>query len=825
MNYWIGSLIVTVLILATLSWIVYSRNRHRPLNRRFMVFNLALVMWSCTAILLMSLNDIVHLLFLLKLISVIGAFLPAAFMYFVAGFEITPDGKEPESLKRMQVVCFVFAVIASLFVIYPSFIKKIIINAETTNNLPGPEVIYGFPFIPYTSIIILSMVFGFWHLYRIMRKRKGAQKTEIQYIFLATIAGTVFAVLTALVAPLLGTTVPCRFSPLSSIIMASIIAYAIAKHRIMNISVIAEKVFIYACLSVSLIFVYIFSLLFFINLMKLFTQKESSLPVVISAFIIAMIFSPMKEIIGRWAKTRIFRQQYEIDSVLFQMRLITGSALTLEEGIMAMLEILKNEINLTGRSNFMLNLRDESLRKIFSILKTSPISVFELEEDSPLFRMIESRPHVHFRDELFRFSTRTIIGAAIKEMDIYEADVAIPVIIHNRFSGILLLGGKEGQMNFTERDRRILHAFSIYLGVFIESNQLLNTLRENRIYQQSLLENLPEGVIAVDNSGRVIVFNYMAEKVTGLRKIDVIERDYETVLPEPIRQNLSELLKHDTETKNTELELARNGKMIPLRASGSRFFSFDGSLLGAQLIFSDVSHLKSLQRQIERNERLASLGILAGGIAHEIRNPLVALKTFSQLLPERFQDQEFRANYIRVVIPEIERINHLVEQLLAFARPGSPRMEEADLVSIVQSTTMLLSAQEKFKNIRILINSNLAVIRIMVDPEKIKQALLNILLNSAESIENKSGEIQISIRKETDRIVLEIQDNGYGIKPDILGKIFDPLFTTKPHGTGLGLTIVNEIIAQHNGRINIESKYGHGTKVLIELPVRQGVFQ
>lgn len=308
-------------------------------------------------------------------------------------------------------------------------------------------------------------------------------------------------------------------------------------------------------------------------------------------------------------------------------------------------------------------------------------------------------------------------------------------------------------------------------------------------------------------------------------KKDVIGGNFETVIPESFRGLFAELLKQNIEINNKDLILSKNGNAIPLRISGSRFYSIDGSLLGAQVIFSDISQLKMLQYQAERNERLASLGILAGGIAHEIRNPLVALKTFSQLLPERFADDKFRSDYLKVVIPEIDRINHLIEQLLVFAKPRPPRMEEFDLISVIESTILLVSNQEKFRNINIQTNFNSKGIKIRADSEKIKQALLNLLFNAAEAIDKKGGVINISVSENEGKSIIEIMDNGSGISSENINKIFDPLFTTKPYGTGLGLSIVNEIIAQHNGRIYIESQDGQGTRVIIYLPLNTGVFQ
>ncbi|MGB9643008.1 MAG: ATP-binding protein [Candidatus Ratteibacteria bacterium] len=822
MNYWVESLIITILIVGILAWIVYSRNKSRPPNRRFPVFAAALALWSCVGIPLMNLKDVIHLLFLLKVAGILGALLPAAFIFFAVGFEMPADENSEKRIKNLQTTLFFLSVSASLLTLHPSFIKSIIISENIQERLPGPDVVYGWPFVFYSLIIISTMVFGLRYFYRLMKRKTGTQKTEIQYVFLSIITGTIFAVVTTLIAPMLGTTIPCRFGSMSSIIMCSIITYAIARHRILNISVFAEKTFVYGCLVAGLMLVYTFLVWSLSHFVRIFTTEVSLFPAIASSFIIAIAFSPLKEIIQRWARKKIFRQQYDIEQILAQMGLIVGSSLNFEEGIATMMGIINNEIHIKNTPVFIIK-PEQSAKKIFMGLKKSSMYRVEFDNSSPILKLLETEPFTHFKDELIRFSGREIIRSVLAQMDFYGAEVIVPMHFHNRIIGTILFDGREDEKSFSDTERRILNALSLYMGIFIETTALATTLRENRSYQQSLLENLPSGVIAVDDEHNVIVFNHEAERITGLKRENVLRRKYDEVVPTDLKKLLNSLLQNKNGIRNMETEFSKNGSLIPLMASGSCFYSSGGSLLGAQLIFSDISQLKILQDQVKRNERLASLGILAAGIAHEIRNPLVALKTFSQLLPEKFSDKEFRENYTRVVIPEIERIDGLVEQLLVFARPRPVKKEKTDLVSIIESTITLIKAQAKFDGISFIQQYEKKEIEIIADSEKLKQALWNILLNSAEAMEENKGTIKVQLLNDNENVVLTIQDNGCGIPEENLNKIFDPLFTTKPNGTGLGLPIVNEIIAQHNGRIFVESKKGIGTKVIIELPLNERI--
>lgn len=814
MKFWVISLIYTVIINGVLAWIVYIRNRNRTPNRRFPVFAAALVLWSCAGILLMTINSVIHLLFLLKFIGIIGALLPAAFIFFATGFET----QETKRIRKIQFFTFLMGVLASLFTLHPSFIKKIIFSETLQDRLPGPDVIYGWPFIIYSLIIMFSMFFGLRYFYRLMKRKTGILRTEIQYVFLAIITGTLFAVTTTLIGPILGTTSLCRFGSMSSIIMVSIIAYAIARHRILNISVFAEKTFIYGCLIVGLMLIYTFLVWSLSHFVRLFYPHETLLPVVVSSFVIALVFSPLKEIIQTWAREKILKQKYDIEKLSVQMRLLIGSSLNFEEGISTMIGIVNNEVNINQLPVFIIS-PEQSAKKIFMELKINSAYRIEFNENSQILKMLKLEPYTHFKDELIRFSSRSTINSVIKEMETYNADVAIPINFHNKILGAILLGKKEEDTGFSNAERRILNTLAIYLGIFIETIDLATTLRENRIYQQSLLENLPSGVIAVDKENHVIVFNQEAERITGLQKENVLGRKFEDVIPHALQKLLKELFNKKNELRNIEVELNKgNSIAVPLMVNGSCFYSPDSVVLGAQLIFSDISQLRVLQGQLDRNKRLASLGILAAGIAHEIRNPLVALKTFSQLLPEKFQDNEFRTNYAKVVIPEIERIDRLVEQLLIFARPRPSKMEKTDLVSLIESMLLLFKVQTMFNGISFVKHYDKDHIEITADPEKIKQALWNIILNSSEALTGRNGVISIVLKNAGENVSIIIEDNGCGISEENMSKIFEPLFSTKPHGTGLGLPIVNEIIAQHNGRIHIESKEGIGTKVTVILP-------
>jgi len=241
-------------------------------------------------------------------------------------------------------------------------------------------------------------------------------------------------------------------------------------------------------------------------------------------------------------------------------------------------------------------------------------------------------------------------------------------------------------------------------------------------------------------------------------------------------------------------------------------------------------NLKKSQMIMRRADRLASLGTLIAGLAHEIRNPLVSIKTFTQLLPERIDDEEFRNYFLTVASGEIDRLTTLINELLGFAKPTEPNLKGEDVNAIIDKMGFLVSTEARKRNITITKNLTPNPPPVMVDAEQIKQVLLNIMLNGMQAISSDQGELWIETR--VVRIAregglepfvqIEIRDNGGGISKENLDHIFDPFFTTRPDGSGLGLAITHQIVHEHGGFIDVESEIGKGTSFRVNFPLKAG---
>jgi signal transduction histidine kinase len=237
-------------------------------------------------------------------------------------------------------------------------------------------------------------------------------------------------------------------------------------------------------------------------------------------------------------------------------------------------------------------------------------------------------------------------------------------------------------------------------------------------------------------------------------------------------------------------------------------------------------NLKQSQMTLRRADRLSSLGMLTAGLAHEIRNPLVAIRTFTQLLPERYDDPEFREVFQTLALKEVDRICGLINDLLSFARPSRPNIAEENLNEVVDGVARILESQAKDREVTISREFSPDLPRAWFDREQLKQVFMNLILNAIQAM-REGGSLVIATRVSSDGegssahpcVQVEVRDTGIGIPQENLEHIFDPFFTNKEGGSGLGLSISNQIIEEHGGRILVKSKIKEGTSFFVNLPL------
>jgi two-component system sensor histidine kinase HydH len=349
------------------------------------------------------------------------------------------------------------------------------------------------------------------------------------------------------------------------------------------------------------------------------------------------------------------------------------------------------------------------------------------------------------------------------------------------------------------------------------------SLARIKAFSDNVVENMPIGLIALDVEQRIASFNHTAETVLQLSYREVIGQNAERILPPELWAELRDLRVQDQNGQVIEKEIdctIRDGGIVPLEIGASLLEDENKTFLGYVILFKDLTEVRSLRTEIERSQRLASVGRLAAGVAHEIRNPLSSIKGFATYFKERYKNAPEDQQTANIMIQEVDRLNRVVGQLLEFARPVIVKPKLTDLNAFVNESIKLVEQQAVEKKITIKTNNSTRVEKLRIDSDRVNQVLLNLYLNAIESME-AGGELNVdlSANNETNEIEISVSDNGCGIPKKDLAKVFDPYFTTKSSGTGLGLAIAHNIVEAMAGTIKVKSDPGKGTTVTIKIPI------
>jgi two-component system sensor histidine kinase HydH len=346
------------------------------------------------------------------------------------------------------------------------------------------------------------------------------------------------------------------------------------------------------------------------------------------------------------------------------------------------------------------------------------------------------------------------------------------------------------------------------------------TLSRIKAFSDHVVENMPIGLVATDGDQKIAAFNQVAESVLHLAASAVRGAPAERALPPALWDQLRESAAAGTVIEK-EIDCAlRDGRSIPLEIGVGKLRDEGGHYHGSILLFKDLSEIRTLRREIARNQRLAAVGRLAAGVAHEIRNPLSSIKGFATYFQERYRENAQDAQTASILIQEVDRLNRVVSQLLEFSRPVSIRLVPVRLPQLINASLKLIETQAAEKSVTLKTDIQADVPEALLDADRLSQVLLNLFLNSVEAM-GPGGVLAVRASAEPDgrRLLIRVSDTGCGIRPEDLPQVFEPYFTTKPTGTGLGLAIAHHIIEAMDGEISVESRLGSGTTFTLKLPL------
>lgn len=644
------------------------------------------------------------------------------------------------------------------------------------------------------------------------------------------------------------------------------------QYRPVSFSRLLKKIAVYTLLITTLTISYIFAVIGFHIILGNFLNKNSLyVSSIIGALLVALVLGPLKEGIQFLVDRTFFREEYSHKEILAELSKMMSSILNLDKllklilqkictamGIEKSFVMLKEEASDCYTIKATKGALPEASEKQASTL--GGMDKLSLSVPSELIQWLSSTRSIVTRDLITQDPK---IPQTIKEtVQKIGIEMCVPIFFENKIIGALFVGKKRAEKVFSEEDVDFFQTLSHQIAVAIRNAQLYTELEDNKVYQENILNNLKSGVIVINMDKKITMLNREACRLLNLNPSSVIGKDISFVSKD-LSDLFSQTLNNNTEFSRAEVVVTISSKHIPLGANTSFIRAVDGSLLGIIMVFTDLTAIRKLEAEKRWADRLANLGTLAAGMAHEIKNPLVAIKTFLQLLPQKFDDESFRKDFLGIACNEVDRINKIVEKLLSSARPTNSLFEPVDLHRVINETMHLLKNEIAEKGFEVKTNFCAEKLNILGNREQMTQLFLNLFLNSFEAMTETStppqpppceggesggvqggdkrggGQLEITTAlskrdplrwphkvpardfEEADTVTIKVSDTGKGISPENINQIFDPFFTTKEKGTGLGLSIVHGIVKEHRGTIDVESKLGEGTSFYISMPLQK----
>jgi PAS domain S-box-containing protein len=407
-----------------------------------------------------------------------------------------------------------------------------------------------------------------------------------------------------------------------------------------------------------------------------------------------------------------------------------------------------------------------------------------------------------------------------RALDTFGAEVIVPLYARGRIIGWLFFGHRLTGQPFDYSDLEGLMILAEHVSTVLENALLYEETTLQKTLAETLLKSIPPGIVAVDEDAIIRWFNPTAEQILGLSGEEVLNKPVETAggtLAAFLRDAL------DTTTVLPARQWIDKNTRRSVSVETRRLLNRD-TPLGAVAVVNDLTVEEDLRQKQDSLDRTVFWTDLAASMSHEIRNPLVAIKTFAQLLPERFEDADFRKEFNEIVVGEVDRLDKIITQITNFAHPPELVLKPIDVRSPVKKGIEIARSRYGVNggvSVQISLPNDLP--KVLGDETALAEAFAHLVVNAAEALSGQNkpritlGAKTLRSGKQGGGVVVTIRDNGKGIAPDLQDKVFSPFCTTKPRGMGLGLPIVKRTVFDHNGRVDIDSTT-HGTLVSVVLP-------
>jgi PAS domain S-box-containing protein len=785
---------------------VYRRNSAASLNRSFAFTALTIGLW--TAALAWGRFQPSSFDVAIRVAFSAGSLCPFGILLFVEHFGATNTVHK----RRLRILLVVTIALSAL-----SFSPWMVTGV--TREPYGMRPLYGFLHPLLATYTVISFALAATTLARQYEGLTGLRRTQAGHLFFAFIVPGVLAATTNVFVPLLaGTSAYNGLGPVFSLVMIAMVAHAIIRHRLMDIRIVIRRgvVYLVAVLgSAALFVILLFGSNFLLPLDHGFSVRD-----VVLALIVAVAFQSVKSRVQRLFDLYLYREPYDYPRTLREASRALTATIDLQELLGHVGQALTSALRPESMSIYLLDAEDHEFRLAWTVGPGT--SAWTASTTSVLVSTVRSLPRLLFRDEIT--STRSTDRERLfSDLDQLQAEAIVPLVEENELIGFLVLGAKRSGDPYFSNDADLLTTLANQAAVAVRNAQTHARVVQVNEEMQKVLETIESGVVAVGPRGRITLFNRAAEQLTGT-SAQAARGQTPACLPSPLGSALQATAADGEPRSQIEFSLPdAAGQLVPLMCSTSALRGPDGAPLGAVAVLADMSRLKELEQEKRRAERLASIEAIASGLIHEIRNPLVGIKTYAQLLPSRGASEEFREMFSRTAGREIGRIDDLLSRFRTMSRASQHPMEMVDLSEPLRDTLETLHAELEDRQISLRRVGEQTRRPVLGNASQLQQLFLNLCLNAIQAM-GPGGELTVRVADLSEgggsTLLVEVADTGPGIPDHLLATIFDPFVTTKPHGAGLGLAICRGIADAHHARIHARNNVGRpGCTFTVEFPV------
>jgi two-component system, NtrC family, sensor kinase len=617
--------------------------------------------------------------------------------------------------------------------------------------------------------------------------------------------------------------IPSRFAELTVLLQALIpltLAYAVSRYKLMDFEVLLKK-------AATLAFSYfVLACLYVVLSSRTQMSSENRLNVLILGLLAmvlgATLFTPLKKLFASLLDRVFYKRAYRYRKTLLSITQELNRERNLDKLSGSLLELIANALSLENLVLFLPEDDDGRTLAVSGSKGNLPSLPPRIELDPSFYRSLTENEYISFESQAER--REHLPGAEV--LAVLGLAHFLPLRVEKKLIGCLAMGRKTDNSYLNSEDWELLTTISSSVALAIENASLYNQARLRAVelerlkdYSENIIESLTVGVAVIDENGLVIGWNRVLERILSLKKQEALGQSLQLILGP---DNVQALFPTDSQSDFRLLSEIS----LEMRNGAKRIFDiaktplFDNSMVpyGTVIVFEDITEKIQLQHQLVTSEKLASIGLLSAGVAHEINTPLTGISSYVQMLQKKLTDRHY-SQILEKIEVQTDRVSRIVKNLLNFARnPSESAFHKVNVVENLQEIISLIDYKLNAMDIRLEMTAA-PVKPIWAQGGRLQQVFINIILNALDAMPG-GGTLGIDVTAEDRDVVVGISDTGTGIKPQHLPHIFDPFFTTKGigKGTGLGLSISYAIIKEHGGHISVSSEAGRGTRFSIRIP-------